>query len=1430
MNAFRQALDAYLAGRSALPAVERELTLSLAREPHMAAAHGAYVEALYRSGRIQGEVYLALVQLVRQQQSRAAPAAAPVPAAAAAAPATPASAPAPVAAPTSAEPASDKTQFRAPKPAAPAQPAVADAAADKTQFRPPKPTPAVRPPEPALAASAAVSSADPSWVPTTGPTTGTTTGSTTGSTTGTGRRTGSSWSEVARMADADLPPLTAGSVIKERFVLEEEIGRGGMGLVFKARDLRKEEAQDRNPYVAIKLLNEEFKRHPESLKALQRESRKAQNLAHPNVVTVYDFDRDGPNVYMVMELLEGEALDRVVKGVRDVGLEKKEALRMTRDICRAMAYAHEQGIVHSDFKPANAFLTREGVVKVFDFGIARAAKRSDKAAGTTTLFDPGTLGALTPAYASCEMIEGIDPDPRDDVYAIACVAYELLTGRHPFDRRSAVQARDARLVARTPPGLSRPQARALQRGLAFRREDRPASALEFLNGIMPPKRSAAVYIGGAAAAIALIVVAAVIVPGQIAKHREQTLITALATGQAARIDPVLPGLKALASSERNVVLANTEARDGLIDYFKEQIATATDVAHGHYDFPKADTLAASLRAFFGTDYAKVNDIIDQLNNHKNDEIKHQRDRFDAALSRGLLIPSQGADSVEAVLAVVRAIQPDHVLLRDERLPLEYAKQIHIALDRSNTALAQALVDSGLKLSPGDAALRDLRDQTQAAAHKVERATRVAALERSLGSLLGAGTALAAYDARRADIAELRSLGAQSRVLADVQTSAQRQVDREIQTLLGSQKFDEAEAFLTHYGDLAGPAFVEGRHQAIIDSRLRFQGKQAEVAHQKEASIANLKAQIAALLNKGKPDENWDASLKGGLQKLTAYLPANDPYFSQVNESAAAVYLGEERSLRQAQRLTEAERMLEHAREYAPQLKDLPSETRLLASAREQQAADAKVREQHAQIDALKAKLKDQAKADDVTEAQNTLAQLRTTQPNDPFTTRDGPEAIAQSYLRLAGRRVEKGGYDDALKMLDHGRDMARGVASPVVADLDNARGRYTRYQALERSFTSDAVPDANAVRSELDQLSRLDVRETRGVRQRLSQALATRMKQAGGTRAEQLMTAGHAIFPEESAFAPKPAATAVVARSTTPQPAPLQPAPVQEAPAQPTPAPQPAAAPSSTSTQAPPPATVSMETGKSPGSAAIRGKASAASTPGSAAQPAAGTAEIPIPSSVPSPEPCNAAKPGYGRRTQGQCFDAFVGGQGPTLVVIPGIGSGPSFAIGRTEVTNADYGLYCSLSKSCRSPGGGANLPLTSVSLRDAQHYMEWLSKIAGTTYRLPSDAEWSYAVKAQGAAKSPKDDPGSINCAVDVGGKRVRGLELQAVTTGPENGWGLYDYVGNAQQWVTSGGSVAARGGAYTDNLSQCTTDMTRSHSGGADAITGFRVLREIK
>jgi len=271
-------------------------------------------------------------------------------------------------------------------------------------------------------------------------------------------------------------------VLKDRFTLEKVIGIGGMGVVYKATDRLKVEARDKEPHVAIKVLSEEFKSHPESFIALQRESRKTQRLANPNVVKVYDFDRDGDTVFMTMEYMEGIPLDQLIKNYSNTGLPGDDVWRIVSGLCSALIHAHADNIVHSDFKPGNIFITDAGIPKIFDFGIARAVANIDKNAVSIkdrTVFDAGTLGALTPAYASLEMLKGMKPDVRDDVYALGCITYEMLTGRHPFNRIPADEAFASRLKPKKIPDIKKHQWRAIEKALAFKREDRTNSVEEF---------------------------------------------------------------------------------------------------------------------------------------------------------------------------------------------------------------------------------------------------------------------------------------------------------------------------------------------------------------------------------------------------------------------------------------------------------------------------------------------------------------------------------------------------------------------------------------------------------------------------------------------------------------------------------------------------------------------------------------------------------------------------------------------------------------------------------------------------------------------------------------------------------------------------------------------------------------------------------------
>jgi len=183
-----------------------------------------------------------------------------------------------------------------------------------------------------------------------------------------------------------------------------------------------------------------------------------------------------------MELMEGvEIKDFIRKKVKPKnGLSFEQAYPIIKQIGDGLTYAHDHQLVHSDFKPANAFLCNNGKVKTLDFGIARAVQNPITGDLTQTLFDPGKLGALTPAYASHEQLEGKEPDIRDDVYALGCVAYELLTGQHPFNKVPANQAREKRLVPPYIKSLNKIQNMALRGAVAFFRADRSPSIAHFI--------------------------------------------------------------------------------------------------------------------------------------------------------------------------------------------------------------------------------------------------------------------------------------------------------------------------------------------------------------------------------------------------------------------------------------------------------------------------------------------------------------------------------------------------------------------------------------------------------------------------------------------------------------------------------------------------------------------------------------------------------------------------------------------------------------------------------------------------------------------------------------------------------------------------------------------------------------------------------------
>ncbi len=287
-------------------------------------------------------------------------------------------------------------------------------------------------------------------------------------------------SDTARPApavtDPDEPRASAallypGAVLRNRFVLQSRLKSGEMSEVFKALDRRRREAGVADPWVAIKLVTPGTPHYAEALKLLQQEAALSQRLQHPHIVQVFDFDRDEDYAFLTMEWLQGESLGDFLTCQRHRPVPPARARQILTAMGDALAFAHSRGVTHADVKPGNIYLRADGLAKLLDFGISRSV--DDAGADSAT-------AARTPAYASCEMLEGAAPTPQDDVFSLACVAYRMLAGRRAFGHHDALAAEQAGRKPSPVRALSSGQWAALARALAFRRSARTPDMATFM--------------------------------------------------------------------------------------------------------------------------------------------------------------------------------------------------------------------------------------------------------------------------------------------------------------------------------------------------------------------------------------------------------------------------------------------------------------------------------------------------------------------------------------------------------------------------------------------------------------------------------------------------------------------------------------------------------------------------------------------------------------------------------------------------------------------------------------------------------------------------------------------------------------------------------------------------------------------------------------
>ncbi len=272
--------------------------------------------------------------------------------------------------------------------------------------------------------------------------------------------------------------VQVGSLLRDRFLLQEKVSGGSMGVVFKALDRRLAEAESDHPWVAIKVLSPVLAENAQALRALQQEASKGRCLGHSNIVRFIDFDRDDDLYFLVMEWLEGRTLADILDSPDAQIIDHDAAFRIVRQVGDALSYAHRCGIVHADVKPGNIMIMPNGDAKLFDFGVARVRQKQHESD-----FDPGVLGAMTPAYSSMQVLTGEEPVASDDVFSLACLLYRLLAGYRVFGPRNAAEASQEGMKPQRPQGVSESQWRALKKALSYARVTRYQTVQAFIDAL-----------------------------------------------------------------------------------------------------------------------------------------------------------------------------------------------------------------------------------------------------------------------------------------------------------------------------------------------------------------------------------------------------------------------------------------------------------------------------------------------------------------------------------------------------------------------------------------------------------------------------------------------------------------------------------------------------------------------------------------------------------------------------------------------------------------------------------------------------------------------------------------------------------------------------------------------------------------------------------
>ena len=493
--------------------------------------------------------------------------------------------------------------------------------------------------------------------------------------------------------------LQSGQLIKERYVLEDKIGSGGMSDIYRATDLFLQQAGVSDCTVAIKVLQQQFVNQAEALQLLLQEAHKTQQLSHPNIVRVFDVDSDQQHYFIVMEFLDGESLEQVIKRYKPKGLPLRSAIKLLQQIADALSFAHQIGIVHADLKPANIMVNRSGTVKVLDFGVSQQLQLNHDIYAAEQHNRSTPLSGYTPAYASPQLLAGKTPTVSDDVFSFACLCYELLSSKHPYERLPADQAQQQQKRPIKPAHVNLLQWQALKNALQFLPEQRTINLQQLMRRL---QLNLWLPAGISAAALALAFGVSQYHGGQ----QQQLELLSDKARQAEQQQQLFQQLSAASAAQVLQQLDNADTPSWLrqallrqqqttvLSHFEQQIDTLiSDRSFTYPNYPQIEQLLAQANALYPDSHylAQIGSSITRSKQTAIDVLRNQLRQL--LLDQQYQRQDQATDPYK-ILAELNRIDSSYTVRPDDAEAAAYSDAYQQAVAANDAAALQQLIAIG----------------------------------------------------------------------------------------------------------------------------------------------------------------------------------------------------------------------------------------------------------------------------------------------------------------------------------------------------------------------------------------------------------------------------------------------------------------------------------------------------------------------------------------------------------------------------------------------------------------------------------------------------------------------------------------------------------------------------------------------------------------